>query len=541
MFPAPVEHPFYYLLNFRGVLGWVRERHGDLLKADEAAQIESFAALPEASQALLVRMIMRKGELFRRSKLRYPEIGDCLHAVRPLLSDGWVEQGFAIELETLFDLCSRDELARVFPCSRQRKAEWLADLQQGSLEPRPLETWLGRDSLYRLRCDELCRRLRLMFFGNLRQGWADFVLADLGIYQYEKVPLQQGSSAFCYRADIDDYLCLQRLRDAVELGVPAQEVLTQMPESSPCVWVERRRDRLLELLARRCEREGNLPLAEELFQGCAGAEVRSRRLRILERLGRYQEALALAEEIAAAPRNEAEEQRLARILPRVRRKLGLPAGHPSVSPEFTRLYLTLGSPERPIEEVARRHFERADAPVYYVENGLFNALFGLLCWDAIFAPLPGAFFHPFQSAPADLYEPDFYQRRAAQFDAALATLADGSYPADILQRFRDKQGILSPFVNWPLMDESLLRMALRCLPATHLKKCFERMLRDIKANRSGMPDLIQFWPEERRYRLIEVKGPGDRLQDNQRRWLDFYAEQGMPVSVCHVSWSADGL
>jgi hypothetical protein len=34
--------------------------------------------------------------------------------------------------------------------------------------------------------------------------------------------------------------------------------------------------------------------------------------------------------------------------------------------------------------------------------------------------------------------------------------------------------------------------------------------------------------------LIEVKGPGDRLQNNQRRFLEFCVSHGMPVSVCYV-------
>ena len=62
------------------------------------------------------------------------------------------------------------------------------------------------------------------------------------------------------------------------------------------------------------------------------------------------------------------------------------------------------------------------------------------------------------------------------------------------------------------------------------------MLVDLRANRTGMPDLIQFWPDEKRYRMIEVKGPGDRLQDNQRRWIAFCHQHGMPVDVCHVQW-----
>jgi hypothetical protein len=86
----------------------------------------------------------------------------------------------------------------------------------------------------------------------------------------------------------------------------------------------------------------------------------------------------------------------------------------------------------------------------------------------------------------------------------------------------------------------LLEQALDCLPAEHLKHWFNRLLLDIKANRAGMPDLIQFWPQEKTYRMIEVKGPGDRLQDNQLRWLEFCHEHRMPIAVCYVQWAEQG-
>ena len=38
------------------------------------------------------------------------------------------------------------------------------------------------------------------------------------------------------------------------------------------------------------------------------------------------------------------------------------------------------------------------------------------------------------------------------------------------------------------------------------------------------------------YCLIEVKGPGDALQDSQKRWLRFFAQQGIPAAVAWVSW-----
>jgi len=52
-----------------------------------------------------------------------------------------------------------------------------------------------------------------------------------------------------------------------------------------------------------------------------------------------------------------------------------------------------------------------------------------------------------------------------------------------------------------------------------------------------LPDLIQLWPGEQRYRMIEVKGPGDRLQDNQKRWIEFALRQQIPLAVCYVQWS----
>jgi len=198
-----------------------------------------------------------------------------------------------------------------------------------------------------------------------------------------------------------------------------------------------------------------------------------------------------------------------------------------------------------VEQVARQHIQALAAqdesgPVYYVENTLINSLFGLLCWEAVFSPVPGAFFHPFQTGPADLLSADFHSQRAELFEQALSQLRSGQYQHTIRATFKSRHGILSPFVCWELLDATLLDLALACLPGAHLEKMFERLLADIGANRSGFPDLIQFWPRRRRYRMIEVKGPGDRLQDNQIRFLEFCAHEAIPVAVCHVEWTPEG-
>ena len=78
--PATLDDPLYYLRNFETVLRWVSHCHGDLLDDAERAFVAGVAAQPVAARALLTRMVMRKGELFRADKLRYPEIGPAMPA-----------------------------------------------------------------------------------------------------------------------------------------------------------------------------------------------------------------------------------------------------------------------------------------------------------------------------------------------------------------------------------------------------------------------------------------------------------------------------
>jgi hypothetical protein len=235
------------------------------------------------------------------------------------------------------------------------------------------------------------------------------------------------------------------------------------------------------------------------------------------------------------------------MLPRLTRKLGHPKPAGATATAYlspARIDLSLPKPTlpQPVEEAARHHLhgmEGVDGPVHYVENTLINSLFGLLCWEAVFTPVQGAFFHPFHDGPADLLRADFRRRRSTEFAACLSQLDSGQYKQTIRRNFVDKAGIQSPFVYWSILSEELVELALACIPAAHLGKWIERILADLRANRAGFPDLIQFWPNERRYRMIEVKGPGDRLQDNQIRWLDFFMAHRMPVAVCYVRWQED--
>ncbi len=546
-----LDDPFYYLNNFQQVLAWLTQRYADVLSTDEQRFIEHFAALPRGAQGLLVRMVMRKGLRFRHSKLlHYPEIGDIGAAVAPLLALGWVEKEAPIGLAELFEVLLKPEillcLGHLIEQPKAKKTEWLQALDERLNQSQPFRAWCPQldDGLYSLTIMNLCDRLRLMFFGNLYQDWSEFVLSDLGIFTYETVEFSAESRGLRSREDVDACLFLHDCQQRFEAGESLEEIVAQVNELSlDNPWLERRRGKLLFQIGQHGERIGDFALALGIYRDCAYPGARLRMVRVLERIGEYALALELGEAAMQAPQSAAETQALLRIVPRLRRKLGGPPVPRGLAREMERLELQLPrvDPTLSVEYHVQAHLHDETAPVHYVENSLINSLFGLLCWPAIFAPLPGAFFHPFQRGPVDLLNEDFHARRAELFAACLAELDDGRYRQTIGRRYAEKRGVQSPFVFWGALSEPLLEQALDCLPAAHLKHWFDRLLLDIKANRAGMPDLIQFWPQHKTYRMIEVKGPGDRLQDNQLRWLEFCHEHQMPVAVCYVQWAESAI
>ncbi|WP_322106515.1 VRR-NUC domain-containing protein [Paraburkholderia sp. J41] len=564
--------PFYYLANFERALAWLGARCADLFDDAERRFAATFPLLPRSARALFVRMLMRKGPHFRASRLDYAEIGCPRAAAAALVAAGWLDGAPALDFETLAALvtkaelqalAARLELAPEAHAARATRAATLGALTAhlcGSTAATGVRDWhawfpASADTVWHFKAAPLCERLRLMFFGNLRQDWREFVLADLGVFRYETVAFDAASRAFQHRGDIDTWLALRDCRETLEAAIADEapivppietalatlDALAARTHANP--WLRERHDKLRHAAGLAAERAREPELAWRAYAGSAHAESRYRRVRVLEQLDRREEAVALARAIAAAPANEEEAQRAARTLGRLTRARR--AASP-VAPGFANLELVL--PAAPhgvrVEEAARRALATPDAPVFYVENTLINALFGLLCWPALFAPLPGAFFHPFQRGPADLHAADFAARRAAHFDACLAELESGAYRDSILRRYAEKNGVQAPFVAWGALNDTLLALALDCFPAAHLRLWFERLLREPVANRSGLPDLVRFRPMnpsdgqtgERRYELIEVKGPGDRLQDNQRRWLAYCAAHGMAVTVLHVRW-----
>ncbi|KAI0748550.1 VRR-NUC domain-containing protein [Daedaleopsis nitida] len=176
---------------------------------------------------------------------------------------------------------------------------------------------------------------------------------------------------------------------------------------------------------------------------------------------------------------------------------------------------------------------------FHCEGRIVTTLFGLLFWDIIFAPIPGAFETPFQSAPLDLAEDTFYHSRREHADARLEEIKEGR-AAEIIEQTYDKhKDVICVGVRWDLFTKEDLVGIAKCLLPKSLMAICQLMCEDYAGRTAGVPDLIIWHEEERWAKFVEVKGPGDSLQENQKVWIDVLLMSGMPVDLCNIYEQGD--
>ena len=280
-----------------------------------------------------------------------------------------------------------------------------------------------------------------------------------------------------------------------------------------------------------------------LYRQCQLPPSRERRARIYHQQKDIQAALNLCCEIIDSPIDDAELQFAMSFASRLSRqhKIAPPAGIESqqnCEPETVCLELAKhSSVERAVAEYYQQ--QQPGQACFYLENSLFNSVFGLLIWDAIYAPVAGAFYNPFQYRPSDFYDYDFVEKRLSIFEEIWSSINNNN---DIRRHVSDywnrKQGIANPLVDWYHINLELIDLALKRIPYEHWMTIFERQLRDLRNNRSGFPDLVVFPPDDG-YLLVEVKGPGDTLQKNQQRWMQYFAANDIPHLLARVNWQAE--
>ncbi|WP_419811164.1 VRR-NUC domain-containing protein [Bacterioplanoides sp.] len=599
---------YYYHDNSLHLIRHVQALYADILDDAEREFIEQFLLLSASAQQIYIRLLCRKGDLFRSSKLTYAEISNLPDALDELL-----QQRFIGRLATgreydhhhaeIVALYTKPELSQWLI---EHESAFTSQAETGSPGAFKKLSRSQLDDLADACCNQSAQALsslikndviclfgelefttfRLLYFGNLYQDFTDFVLRDLGIYRYENYRIDQASRGFSRREQLEEHLNyyhftedLPELQEASEAEViESVNALLLLKENSNDEGIIRRLNHKGCELTRQLERLGANEQALDFYRQFPLHPARERICRILWKQTTAKHAknsdetnktsetalktlaeLSLA--ISEAPFHVLEKQFINGFLPALIRRLrqyhlsavadrceeGITGSYvwreDIMTCEKTPLWQHSGVEAAAIELVEQQQPGQA----YHVENALILSVFGLFYWPVIFAPVTGAFFHEFQAAPVDLYQPDFLEKRQKTYQAQQALLdhpqGQSTFKKQVLERAQQKAGIHTPFVFWGLFDDgnlSLVEQALEQIPLHHWRLLFDYLWQDLKHHRNGLPDLL--WLSESGtcgdYELIEVKGPGDSLQKNQKGWLEYFVRQAIPARVLYIREAA---
>jgi VRR-NUC domain len=190
-----------------------------------------------------------------------------------------------------------------------------------------------------------------------------------------------------------------------------------------------------------------------------------------------------------------------------------------------------------VEEFAARHFRRSGFEATFIQSAPFHVLFGVYFWPVIqdccdprVRTVGISDRHAYDQRrpnemiwirlPSDFGTPDYCRRRYKTITKHLSAIAETS--AELLELF---DIWLAPSVGLrqylgahrPECIETA-RKLIELIPPVILKAMLGYLVLNYWRHRSGWPDLLVHRPNQ--WFLAEVKSWRDKLNENQKRWIE---------------------
>ncbi len=535
---------FYYHEHFIEMLDFVEKHYSHVFLDAHHAFIRDFRELPRLAQCLYVRLVNRKGRVFSRNRLRYPELGDIGAQIDTLAGAGFVGAADASHYRDLLEFMTRSEiyavlLPRFTGMSRSLKKVSLVEFAAEHMDASDFVAACNtRNTLVQQRSDAV-RYLLFLYFGRISDGLARFTMRDLGIVRTQNLT-DAFEPRFGDREEaIEHYYFATRLyRCRKSRGADWRELAGEARDWPPAHFPGGAglRDELAYKLGRKAERGGDLAAALELFGAGESADCGERTVRILLRQGRREEARDWLEQRLDNPRCD-EEFLFANDI--YERKFG--GKRTSALTDVLRGAATVdidesrsGAPERAVIE----YFEDRGMAAYRSENLLWRELFGLLFWDELFVDGDAALHSPFELLPASLAGGSFHESCAERIEYKLDLLdRPDAVKRELLRSIARYHGTPNGVFRWrPAMTDALFAL-LEHAPAAALREVLRRFCRDYANARYGYPDLLVIDADG--VRFVEVKTEGDQLRRNQLLRLQQLRDAGLRADVMRVRWVLD--
>jgi hypothetical protein len=293
-------------------------------------------------------------------------------------------------------------------------------------------------------------------------------------------------------------------------------------------------ERALFSLGRWLERLGCMELALDIYEPSLSGLSWERRVRILAKLKRIEEALLLAKlglEIGFSPK---ETHFFEDFILKQNSKKHIKAVTQSLklSPTILIDIKWKGNVELGVID----YFENMGYSAHFTENHLWKNVLGILCWDLVFDENQTGIHHLFQWAPSHYSSEGFTVGKEKDFEEKMGLLASlDLFFAHALHIKENHEGKLNPLIDWYTLDIELIRELVLRVPQESLAFVLRYLWTHLSTHAKGFPDLFVFKDSE--YQFIEVKSPTDHLSAIQYFWHDFLIKTGIKFELYRVAWA----
>jgi DNA polymerase-3 subunit epsilon len=546
---APVQRrqplpTFYYHEHFVEMLDFVSEHYAHVLLEDHVAFIDNFRALSREAQCLYVRLANRKGRLFARDKLRYPELGNLEPLLQSLQAAAWIGAPHALHFDEVLGFLTRSEIYGVmtprFPgISRSFKKADLIEFVRANMDPDEFVAAIDTDRILVQRRADAVRYLLFLYFGRVRDSLSQFTMRDLGLVRTQNVR-ESYEPRFNEREEaLEHYYFATRLKTVPK--APASDLARLIDEVAE--WPEpnfpggaRLRDELACKLGRQAEKAGDIEVALATFRRGDSTDCTERMVRLMLAHGRKEEAQRFLEQCLDAPRSD-EEWLFARDLyeRKFNRKRTSDVTDALRAAEIIDIDESRsGAPERAVVE----HFEAQGLSAWRTENLVWRTLFGLLFWDELFDDSGTSTHSPFEFLPASLATGSFYKEQQKRIEDKLALLHEPAVAKKQLLRVATNHfGAPNGVFRWRWAMNDAVFALLEHGETAAIAGILRRFCEDYRGSRYGYPDVMV--SDEEGLRFIEVKTEGDQLRRNQLLRLQQLREAGFRADILRVRWVLD--
>ena len=187
-----------------------------------------------------------------------------------------------------------------------------------------------------------------------------------------------------------------------------------------------------------------------------------------------------------------------------------------------------------VEQLCLQHYALQNFKGYHCEGKLLTMIFVMVMWDVIFMDgVAGSFETPYQSAPLDLGTDSFSIVRSREIRNRLDHI-ERTGGLDLIEEVDDRERASKTWAvgcRWDLFSKKDLLEVAECLGGHSISVVCQMLVEEWDHCSSGMPDLVIWRMEDRVVRFVEVKGPGDRLSETQKIWIDVLLRAGIEVQV----------